>query len=355
MIRSLSRDFRLAARFALRAGGSLLVLAACLARPLPAGAAPPSLLAQHQAAQAGLTVGMGLNLVAQLASIVDEALSTGCSTSLGTTSVMPEHNTVGNFTAAAVVVYYDPSCRTPYLTDTFEFTGQLQTPGQSVKLKSARQLLAPNGAILGALALLENYDEINNNVGSFSGIGTYGAVANPKAPLVHVGFACGESAQNFNCQVGAAQDFPSLKTALGSIAQLRLTLTSAPQGVGLEVTSTGVYLATGALGHLSIDLATPTTLGFAGKHTLTLGGTAGGSSPQYSPIFPSGTKWGFNDSAQGLSFSLNTASTLTSSGKIVDTPTHATLATLTLDKSGTGAISYSDHSTAPITSWTLGD
>ena len=326
---------------------------------LPASAGPPSqIVEEHLIAQAGLSIGFGMNQAAQFEdTIAGLILGSGCQQSLGNNSTLTTTQGSASYATGPIVVYFDNACQTPYLTDTLEFTGEVFSG--LTTLASTGQLLAPNGAILGAMNVAEHLDDVGPSEAIFNLHGTYKAVAGVGEPPVRIGLACTSNSGpplTFACQEGVAQDFPALKMSLGTIANMTMTLTLAgPRNLAVVVSGPSAKLATGKLGRLSIALTSPTTLGFKGPATIVGSGSTSGASPDFGVIYPAGTAWSFNDAQHATKFSITTAADLTSSGKVTDTATHATLATFEVDKSGTGTITYSDKSKAKITNWTLSD
>jgi hypothetical protein len=69
------------------------------------------------------------------------------------------------------------------------------------------------------------------------------------------------------------------------------------------------------------------------------------------------TGWTITDSAHDEEFEISVLDDTKRNlaATIKQTSTQATLAEATLDQSGTGKITYSDGSTAAVTSWTLED
>jgi hypothetical protein len=59
------------------------------------------------------------------------------------------------------------------------------------------------------------------------------------------------------------------------------------------------------------------------------------------------------DAKDGTAFTLNLVSTTQLTGTVT-TAAGATLATVSLDASGSGTITYSAGGSAPVTNWTLG-
>ena len=139
------------------------------------------------------------------------------------------------------------------------------------------------------------------------------------------------------------------------MTQLTLTIaTKKPQSVSFSGNST--KLLTGELGALSIgETATALTLDGTGKKfgSTSASGTAGG----FTLFPPTPTDWTVSYTANDVMFSVSVVSDTTKNltGSIKTISTGTTLATLTLDKSGTGKISYGVGGKHTITGWTLSD
>ena len=360
MIRSLLNAVRRSTGGFARARGALALAPALLllTAPLPSNAAPPSqIVEEHLVAQAGLSVGFTWSAVAQFFGTLAGTSST-CTPAFGGTNsgTLGLSETAGSTGVFIGTIFFDGACQKPY------FVSDLQVPVDGVSfdiIASTAQMLAPNGAVLGVFSQAQEFQSSGSTI-FLNSKGTYKAVAGVGQPPVRTGLGCTISSAGasdvFSCHEGVAQDFPALKMSLGTIANITLVLTQI-SGTKYSVVVSGstAKLATGKLGGLSITTTGPSSIGFQGQATIVGGGSTSGSSPVFGAIPPASTTWTFNDAPHVTKFSISTASNQTSSGKVIDTTTHATLATFEVDESGTGTITYSDKSKAKITNWTLSD
>jgi hypothetical protein len=164
------------------------------------------------------------------------------------------------------------------------------------------------------------------------------------------------------CAGGIAQDFPALGTAIGAVTPLTLVVSlgnnDALEGVTFSGGGTAV---TGALGSLVLTNPSPTSLVIASS-----GGTApatyatttaNGSASAFSLFPPTPTGWTLSDSGHDMQIEVTVTDDTTRNltATITTISTGVTLATGTLDKSGTGSITFSDGTVETVTSWTLAD
>ncbi len=187
------------------------------------------------------------------------------------------------------------------------------------------------------------------------------------SPNVQLGLSCSidvDEGGTAVCAGGVAQDFPALSIALGSVTPLVLTTVDGGSPLslllgadgGVAFSGTGSTVVSGPLGSLTLGTPVPPALAIAGGTPYTSMDTDGGAAAlSFFPPPPTG--WTITDEAHDEQFQItllndtprNLAATITQMS------TGATLATATLDQSGTGTITYSDGSAAAVTSWTLAD
>ena len=133
--------------------------------------------------------------------------------------------------------------------------------------------------------------------------------------------------------------------------------TSVPgSGELLRYSSSGSTVVSGPLGGLQMTTPTPQTLAVSGGTaygTATFAGYAG----DLVVFVPTPTGWTATDTAhdQRFQIALGNDTTRILKGSITRISTGATLATFTLDRSGSGTITYSDASGAPVTNWLPAD
>lgn len=193
------------------------------------------------------------------------------------------------------------------------------------------------------------------NGAAVSGIGVF----TPKngKPKVTFALACGSSNidNTLPCQGGVAQPFSGFGLSLGSVSPITVHV----NGNTEKVTFSGAAskFVTAPLGKLSITRPTHATLGFSGTPTVFGSTSASGKAGSFSLFPPRPTGWAVSDSAHHQKFSIAVASDVTrrSVGKVVDTDSNETLATISVDQSGTGKITYADGTSIPVTSWALGE
>jgi hypothetical protein len=166
------------------------------------------------------------------------------------------------------------------------------------------------------------------------------------------------------CAGGVAQDFPALSIALGSVTPLVLTTLDggSPFGLvlgqagGVAFSGTGSMVVAGPLGSLTLGTPVAPALAIDGGTPYASADTQGGAAA-LSFFPPTPTAWTITDSAHDEQFQITLLDDTTRNlaAKVTQISSGATLATATLDQSGTGTITYSDGSSAAVTSWTLAD
>jgi len=159
------------------------------------------------------------------------------------------------------------------------------------------------------------------------------------------------------CGGGIAQDFPLLNLAIGAVTPLNLTIPfdalGDPSGVTFMGGGTSV---TGPPGSLTLTNPAPASLVINGGSSFATTTSSGGAAA-FSLFPPQPTAWSLSDAAHDQKFSISVVDNIARNlaATIVQVSTGKTLATATLDQSGTGAVTWSDGTTAAITSWTLAD
>jgi len=251
--------------------------------------------------------------------------------------------------------YFDAACTRIYMKETVTTYTADDNLGNYHIIANAIYT-GPTGTALGSIAFDESANGIgssNNNIltGTLNGLGTYTSLTG--APSVRLGLNCDLGASGHNvgvCKGGIAQNFAGLSSAFGSVTTLALDSTSTG-GVTLSGAS---LLTSGALDSLTLTQPAATQMvvngGSAYGTTVDSGGAA-----SFTLFPPMPTGWTVADAAHDQVFNItvadNTVRNLVATLKRISTG--ATLATIALDQSGTGTITYSDGTTAPITSWML--
>jgi hypothetical protein len=206
------------------------------------------------------------------------------------------------------------------------------------------------GTVLGTLTLNETV-LAGDTAWNVYGLGVFTPATGARTP-VQLGLSCTLS-DNSTCRGGVVQDFPALGMAIGAVSPLTLTGSDATGPVGF--TGPGSVF-TGPIGSLTLTAPSPTSLVVQGGTpfaSIAISGSAGA----FELFPPTPTSWTLTDSVHDRQLQIsvvdNTTRNLTITIKAVSTG--ITLATGTLDQSGTGTITYSDGSIAAITNWTLAD
>jgi sugar lactone lactonase YvrE len=121
-------------------------------------------------------------------------------------------------------------------------------------------------------------------------------------------------------------------------------------GARIQFTSAGSTVVSGPLGGLKMTAPTLETLAVAGGTSY---GTAAfkGYAGDMQIFIPTPTSWTATDTAHGLKFQIAESASRTFTGSITEISNGKTLSTFTLDRSGTGTITYSDGSKAAVTNW----
>ncbi len=260
-----------------------------------------------------------------------------------------------NVTDIDAAIYYDNACTRQYLRTVAVVTGS-STGSSTVETVTAT---GPTGAALGTLSLNETltaggkFDQVTQT-------GTFTPASG--APVASLGRTCkipvlptGATAKA-PCELGIAQDFPSLGLSLASVTPLTLTIgTAAPLPVTLS--GKGATLETGALGALSIIAPTADTLGIAGTGTAYGTDKTAGKVAAFTLFPPTPTHWRVTDAGNAAVFTLALTSDATHDwkGHVASTTGGTVLAKFTLDESGTGTITYQGGTKAAVTSWLPAD
>jgi hypothetical protein len=281
-------------------------------------------------------------------------------------SKLLQTSTSGGVTTLDVDVYYDGACNQPYIEAVANVTTTMATGSATYTITETATYLGPGGATLGVLGLHESavFASTSNQLASITVDGTGTFTPHDGAPAVSLGLECempssGSAPPPFVCSGAVAQPFPALGLSLAAVAPLTITLTPSSGGgsddYGVAFSGTESTSETGATGALSITTPTSTTFAVAGAGTAMASNTTSGHAALFALFAPPPTGWTVTDATDGITFSLNIANA--TSGALTGSVTNAagkSLAQLTLDQSGSGTITYSGGSSAPITSWTLG-
>jgi len=316
--------------------------------------------------QQGLGIGLASNVVQSQVTVLDGALlgSTSCralTAGTGSSKVL-QKSTTGNVTTATVDLYYDGSCAQPYIEAAATLTATNATA--TISISESATYLGPAGATLGVLALSESvvFGGTSDAISSVTVDGTGTFTPKDGSPPVSLGLECEIPASSstpppFVCSGAVAQPFPALGISLASVAPLTISLTPIAGGgdddYGVAFSGTQSTSVSGAAGALSITTPTPTTFAIAGSGTAMPANATSGHAALFALFSPAPTGWTVTDAKDGTAFTLNLVSTTQLTGTVT-TAAGATLATVSLDASGSGTITYSAGGSAPVTNWTLG-
>lgn len=258
-----------------------------------------------------------------------------------------------NGVPAQVNYYFDTACTRIYMSETVStFTDD---HNGNFHIVASAAYTGPTGTPLGSIA----FDEQANNIvlngtaiaGTVNGLGTYTPLDG--GPTVRLGLNCNLLAGGHNigiCQGGIAQNFPGLAKAFGSVTTLAVD-SSAAGAVTFSGTSA---LMAGNLGALTLTQPTTTSMLVTGGTTYGATSDAGGAG-NFSLFPPTPTGWTVTDATNDQKFTITVADNTVRNlvGTLTRLSSGATLATFALDQSGTGTITYSDHSVAAVVSWML--
>jgi hypothetical protein len=325
-----------------------------------AGAALQTVEAERALAQTGLAIGLASTVLqSQIQLILTLSdTDTSCSQLMGGGSVQ-----LGT-KAGAATVFYDDACTKPYVTAQATVTSSQAANGDAtVTASETATYFSPGDSIIGTMTLNEAIFSPNGSTElQLHGLGVF-TPAHGTTP-VQLGLYCTIPATDPNatsataqCGGGIAQDFPLLNLAIGAVTPLDLTIPLDASGDATNVTFAGGGTSVaGPLGSLTLTNPAPASLVIDGGSSFATTTSSGGAA-QFTLFPPQPTAWTLSDAAHDQKFSIsvvdNTVRNLAAS--IVQISTGATLATATLDQSGTGTVTWSDGSTAAITSWTLAD
>lgn len=341
-------------------GAAVLAATISVAMQSSAEAAKPTLVEQRILTQEGLAIALASTVLqSQLTILVDSEIdSTSCKVLTGNTGSgeLISKQTINETTYKAVVgVYFDKACKKPYVIA----TATVASTASAFNVSETAAYTQESGTVLGTLTLNESAFASAGAISGVSGLGRF-VPANGAVP-VDLGLECKLPGKNppppFPCSGGIAQDFPKLSMALASVTPLRLTLKKSGSGYSVSFAGTRSKMVTGALGALSITAPTDTSLGIGGTYKKYGSAATQGSAAQFSLFPPTPTLWSIKDTTNDTMFSIAVTSDKTrrSAGTVSQISIGKILATLDVDESGTGSITYSDGSSEPITSWLLAD
>jgi hypothetical protein len=259
-----------------------------------------------------------------------------------------------------VTVYYDNSCTQTYITA--DMTSLNETAPGSGTIVETATYYGLTGTDLGPMTLNETILETDTGSGenvAVNGLGLFTPTTGLHTP-VQLGLYCdvpfgGPSPTVIPCTGAIAQDFPALNVAIGSVTSLTLTITDNGTTSSVSFVGNGTTV-TGPIGTLTATNPTASTYVIQGGTPF--GTTTGsGSAPEFALFPPTPTSWTLTDTAHDLQLVISVIDNTTRDLSITITQisTGQTVASGTLDHSGTGSVTYSDGSNAAVTSWALAD
>lgn len=319
-------------------------------------AAPSPLVTQHLLAQEGLAIALASTVLQSQLRVLFAVTSTG-QDSAQPCEVLPgggafQSLPVGADNPTKAGIYYDAACTKPYILAS---VSAMTTVGERVTLTETATYYGPTGTLLGTMSLQETGD-LGSTPIYVAGLGTF-TPANG-AQSVRLGLTCEfveGATTTAPCYGGIEQYVPSLARTIGSVTPLTLKL-GATENDPITFSGTTSVMRTGAQGSLTLSLATPTSLAISGG-TIWGATTQQGSAANFSLFPPTPTGWTVTDSDHDMRFTINVASNTVrnSVGQITQISTGAVLATIAVDQSGTGTITWSDGRTVAVTSWMFAD
>lgn len=332
-----------------------------------ARAVSQTLLAEHVIAQQGLGLGLSsTSFWTQLVLLIEpeflpqntcSALSSGGRS--GAIDVLSFHNGKKKYSTTANF-YFDSACKKPYIAASSKYVTVSKSKETSGTIHST--YTGVTGFALGKYDVSVELVQKASDDFQVWGVGTF---AVSKTTVASIGFACevrvvtdspaSSSNPAIPCTYSLAQKFPSLKQSLAFVTKLKLkgNPSSSKDPVKFEGEQSQTVTSPN---NLTVISPAAYALAISGSQQTTYGSAAPqGSSSNFS-LFPAKpTLWSITDAAHDIALSTAVTDNKTrgSKGTITTISTGKTLATFTVDQSGTGSIKYSDGSTAAITSWIL--
>ena len=309
-------------------------------------------LATHLVAQEGLAVALASNVLQSQLLLVQDATSDSPATNCTALSGGGAHR-VSDWGGSSDnrtltdTIYYDGACAVPYLAAhaTVITTDSGATASASVAYSGM------SGKALGTLTTSAVAALAGSGI-NLEGTGTF---TRPGSGPASLGLACQSTSDTqLNCQGGVAQDFAGLGHSVGSITPLQLT-TNGDLSSPITFQGSGNSTAVASLGALSIVSPDAANLAITGATPKAGSSTVAGRAGGFVLFPPTPTGWTITDKAQDVSFAITVTDNTTRalSATVTQLSSKAVLATLALDKSGTGTITYLGDTPAPITSWIL--
>lgn len=340
-------------------------------------ASVPSVVAEHELAQTGLAIALASNVLQSQLAVLQYAQypSIACTQSSDKTYYYATDATPTTIIASTpptslylLTLYYDASCADKYIV-----ADVTSTNASTQSFQETATYYGLTGTELGTLTLSvtltatgssgsESYSA--NGLGTFCpGTSTCASSTSSSLPQpVQLGLYCtlAQGATSWPCGGGIVQNFPALNLAIGAVTPL--TLIPATGSTTALTFSGGGTAYSGPIGSLTLTDTSVPSLGITGGTVYTPTITVSGSAASFSLFPPTPTSWTIKDTNHNEEIVFTVESgTLATRITITDLMGNplGTGAGATVDQSGTstgsGNMTYSDGSTAAITSWTLAD
>ncbi len=310
---------------------------------------PASSVVERALAQTGLSIALATNVLESEMLVLLGAGGDGSVCLPAPDGTWSLSGSASNETSTPTgILYYDTKCKQPYIVG--DVTGATELGHDYDMIYETYTYYGLDGTILGTMPLNVNDDAAANIVG---GTGVFTPASGLRTP-VQFGLYLLDSGAGAGA---VAQDFPALGIAIGAVTNLNLTIHQDADGKPTNLTFTGGgSVVTGPIGSLTVASPSETSLVIRGGTAYT-STTASGGAGSLALFPPTPTSWTLTDAAHDAQFQISVIDNATRNSNltIAEVSTGKTLATGAVDRSGTGTITYSDGTTAAITSWTLAD
>jgi hypothetical protein len=356
-VRTPTRRVKLRAKFVIPAMCAALLVTATGVQTANADKKSDAAVNVRIVTQQGLAIALASNVLqSQVTVLIDSTeAGSGClpmSAGTGSSKVLRKV-TSGDVTDSKITIYYDGACKHPYI----EANAHMVSTNSAYAITESAVYFGTKGAALGVLRVTEDAVGAGSKL-SVHGTGTF--APHDGAPVVHLGLSCSiPSGSNvpppFVCEGGIAQMFPRLGVSLGSVTPITLTLKAAGANQYIvNFASSRSTMEKDASGSLSIGTTSNSLLQVTGGGTTFTSDATTGTAGRFALFPPTPTGWTITDSATGVVFAISVLNNATRQlrGSVMTT-TGKSLATLNVDRSGTGSITYANGATDSITNWLL--
>jgi hypothetical protein len=336
-------------------GGSRLgavAVVSCVAGLAGAAAAAPA-EEPRVMTQAGLVQALSLFLLEDESDIIDNFSTTppACTKlpSAGSIKTLSYTKVSKTEFKSKIDTYFDAACKTPYIEASV--TVNISDATETFAIAETATFLQTNGKPLGILSMSDTFS-IVDKVETLRGLGTFTpAGGQAKADI---GFTCSipatDTAKTAQCEGGVAQAFKSINLSVASVVPYSLTAANNTDAPSVKFVGTQSNVRTGKAGTLSITAPTPKTLAIGGGGTAYTSTAISGSEAHLTLFPPAPTLWTVTDKKNNARFAYRIVSNTTHAARAtVATISPAKgLASITLDRSGTGKVAYADKTSAVV-------